>query len=78
MEKPNGGYIETGDESEVLKEQLAYLLRHAADCRSGVCGVCADCRRLMVVRDLILVPFARPAARRPAAMELHYIPNPAR
>ena len=48
---------EPADENDVLREQLEYLIWHAAD--SGMCG-CSDCQRYLRVRSALLEIFSEP------------------
>ena len=45
------------DESDVLREQLEYLIGHAAE--PGACG-CSECERYLRVRSLLLAIFSEP------------------
>ena len=48
---------EPADESDVMREQLEYLIGHAAERR--VCG-CSECQRYLRVRALLLEIFSEP------------------
>lgn len=48
---------EPADESDVLREQLEYLIGHATD--QGACG-CSECQRYLQVRSLLLAIFSEP------------------
>ena len=48
---------EPADESEVMREQLEYLITHAAE--AGICG-CSECQRYLRVRSLLLEIFSEP------------------
>lgn len=45
------------DESDILREQLEYLIEHAA--RNGRCG-CSECQRYLKVRSALLDIFTEP------------------
>ena len=45
------------DVSDVMREQLEYLIGHATD--PGACG-CSDCQRYIQVRSLLLAIFSEP------------------
>ena len=48
---------EPADESDVMHEQLEYLIGHAAE--PGICG-CSECQRYLRVRSLLLAIFSEP------------------
>jgi len=48
---------ETTDESDILREQLDYLIEHAAS--EAQCG-CSECRRYLRVRAILLEIFGEP------------------
>jgi hypothetical protein len=48
---------EPADESDVMREQLEYLIEHAAE--RGICG-CSECQRYHRVRSLLLEIFSEP------------------
>jgi hypothetical protein len=48
---------EPADESDVMSEQLEYLIGHAAE--RGICG-CSECQRYLRVRSLLLEIFSEP------------------
>ena len=48
---------ESADETDILREQLEYLIGHAA--RNAQCG-CSECRRYLRVRDALLEIFTEP------------------
>lgn len=48
---------EAADESEVLREQLEYLIDHTAD--QVQCG-CPECQRYLRVRSVLLEIFGEP------------------
>ncbi len=48
---------EAADESDVLHEQLDYLIEHAAS--DVQCG-CSECRRYLRVRSILLEIFGEP------------------
>ena len=48
---------ETADDSDILREQLDYLIEHAAS--EAQCG-CAECRRYHRVRSILLEIFGEP------------------
>jgi len=48
---------EPADESDVMREQLDYLIGHAAE--RGTCG-CSECQRYLRVRSLLLAIFSEP------------------
>jgi hypothetical protein len=49
-------YIDSAPLTEVLHEQIDYLMRHASPhCAPG----CADCARLQQVQTWLLLPFRR-------------------
>ena len=48
---------EPADESDVMREQLEYLIAHATD--RGACG-CSECQRYLRVRSLLLAIFSEP------------------
>jgi hypothetical protein len=48
---------EPADESDVMHEQLGYLIEHAAE--RGICG-CSECQRYYRVRSLLLEIFSEP------------------
>jgi hypothetical protein len=48
---------EPADESDVMREQLEYLIDHATE-RDG-CG-CSECQRYLRVRSLLLEIFSEP------------------
>ena len=60
---------EPADEHDVMREQLEYLIAHAAE--RGTCG-CSDCQRYLRVRYLLLEIFTEPAPQ--AALQLVAIP----
>jgi hypothetical protein len=45
------------DETDIMREQLEYLIAHAAD--RGACG-CSECERYLHVRSLLLAIFSEP------------------
>lgn len=47
-------FIAAADTSEVMREQLDYLIEHVA---SGKCG-CSDCRRYSAARAVLVEPFS--------------------
>jgi len=47
---------EPADENDVLREQLEYLIGHAAE---RICG-CSDCQRYLRVRSALLEIFSEP------------------
>ena len=47
---------EPADENDVLREQLEYLIGHAAERISG----CSDCQRCLRVRSALLEIFSEP------------------
>lgn len=47
----------SADESDVLREQLEYLIGHATE--PGACG-CSECQRYLQVRSLLLAIFSEP------------------
>jgi len=47
---------EPADENDVLREQLEYLIGHAAE---RICG-CSDCQRYLRVRSALLEIFGEP------------------
>jgi hypothetical protein len=49
---------EPADESDVMREQLEYLIGHATE--RGTCG-CSECQRYLRVRSLLLEIFSEPA-----------------
>ena len=53
---------EPADESDVMREQLEYLIGHATE--PGACG-CSECERYLRVRSLLLEIFSEPE-RKPA------------
>jgi hypothetical protein len=63
--------IQAPEESDVLREQLEYLIAHAA-CNPQ-CG-CSECRRYRKVRSVLLEIFAEP----PRAMVREMAPSFAR
>ncbi len=48
---------EPADETDVMREQLEYLIEHAA--LAGQCG-CSECQRYLRVRAVLLEIFAEP------------------
>lgn len=56
--------LEPADESEVMREQLEYLIIHTAG--HGLCG-CSECQRYVRVRALLLEIFSEPAPQAAAA-----------
>jgi hypothetical protein len=48
---------EPADESDVMREQLEYLIGHAAE--RDICG-CSECQRYLRVRTLLLEIFSEP------------------
>jgi len=48
---------EPADETDILREQLEYLIEHAA--RNAQCG-CSECRRYLRVRSALLEIFTEP------------------
>ncbi len=48
---------EPADESDVMREQLEYLIGHATE--RGTCG-CSECQRHLRVRSLLLEIFCEP------------------
>jgi len=54
---PRSCYVEPTPVSEVLIEQLGYLLSHG---RASCSPDCAECARLTQVRALLLSPFSAP------------------
>ena len=48
---------EPADESDVMREQLEYLIRHATE--PGICS-CSECQRFIRVRSLLLEIFSEP------------------
>jgi hypothetical protein len=56
---------EPAEESDVLREQLEYLIGHSADRVN--CG-CSECQRYLRVRAILLEIFDRPNT--PAVIEL--------
>ena len=48
---------EPADESDVMREQLEYLIGHATE--RGTCG-CSACQRYLRVRSLLLEIFSEP------------------
>ena len=48
---------EPADESDVMREQLEYLIGHATE--RGACG-CSECQRYLRVRSLLLEIFSEP------------------
>jgi hypothetical protein len=48
---------EPADETDVMREQLEYLIEHAA--HEGPCG-CSECQRYLRVRSILLEIFAEP------------------
>jgi hypothetical protein len=48
---------EPADESDVLREQLEYLIAHTTE--PGACG-CSECQRYLRVRSLLLAIFSEP------------------
>lgn len=62
---------EATDESDVLREQLEYLIEHAA--RGVACG-CTECQRYLRVRSVLLEIFAEPP--RPPRANVTQIPAP--
>ena len=58
------------DESDVMREQLEYLIAHATD--RGACG-CSECQRYLRVRSLLLAIFSEPERKpvqQPAALPM--------
>jgi hypothetical protein len=49
---------EPADETDVLREQLEYLIEHAA--QEVQCG-CSECQRYLRVRSILLEIFGEPA-----------------
>jgi hypothetical protein len=56
---------EPADEAEILREQLDYLIEHAAG--NVPCG-CGECQRYVRVRAALLEIFGEPARTRVLAM----------
>ncbi len=54
---------EPADESDVMREQLEYLIAHTSE--RGNCG-CSECQRYLRVRSLLLEIFSEPE---PQAMQ---------
>jgi hypothetical protein len=48
---------EPADETDVMREQLEYLIAHATE--RGACD-CSDCQRYLGVRSLLLAIFSEP------------------
>ena len=48
---------EPADENDILREQLEYLIRHAAE--RSLCS-CSECQRYLRVRALLLEIFSEP------------------
>lgn len=48
---------ELADETDVMREQLEYLIEHAA--RQATCG-CSECQRYLRVRSILLEIFGEP------------------
>jgi hypothetical protein len=48
---------EPADETDILREQLEYLIEHTA--RNQQCG-CSECQRYLKVRSALLEIFAEP------------------
>ena len=48
---------EPADESDVMREQLEYLIAHTSE--RGNCG-CSECQRYLRVRSLLLEIFSEP------------------
>ena len=48
---------EPADERDVMREQLEYLIGHAAG--QGICG-CSECQRFLRVRSALLEIFSEP------------------
>jgi hypothetical protein len=48
---------ECADETDILREQLEYLIEHSA--RNAQCG-CSECRRYQKVRAALLEIFTKP------------------
>jgi hypothetical protein len=63
--------LEPADESDVMREQLEYLIGHAG---RGVCG-CSECQRYLRVRSLLLEIFGEPKAQ--PARQLTALPTAA-
>jgi hypothetical protein len=51
---------EPANESDVMREQLEYLIGHATE--RGTCG-CSECQRYLRVRSLLLEIFSEPEAQ---------------
>lgn len=65
---------EPADESDVMREQLEYLIDHASE--QGTCG-CSDCQRYLRVRSLLLAIFSEPEpqpAQQQPAQQLTTLP----
>jgi hypothetical protein len=65
---------EPADESDVMREQLEYLIDHASE--RGTCG-CSDCQRYLRVRSLLLAIFSEPEpqpAQQQPAQQLTTLP----
>jgi len=48
---------EPADETEVMREQLEYLIEHTA---KNVRSACSECQRYLKVRSILLEIFAEP------------------
>jgi hypothetical protein len=57
------GVPEPADERDVMREQLEYLIGHAAE--PGICG-CSECQRYLRVRSVLLEIFGEPQRRQVA------------
>ena len=53
------------DEADVMREQLEYLIEHAAE--AGPCG-CSDCQRYQRVRAILLEIFGEPQCAKVVTM----------
>ena len=56
---------EPADETDVMREQLEYLIGHAA--QPGACG-CSECQRYLRVRSILLEIFDKPRIAKVHAM----------
>jgi hypothetical protein len=52
---------EAADETDILREQLDYLIEHRAG--NGQCG-CSECQRYLRVRSILLEIFSEPPRAR--------------
>jgi hypothetical protein len=59
---------EPADETDVLREQLEYLIEHTA--RNAQCG-CSECQRYLKVRSALLEIFAEPPLNNVHEIALH-------